>query len=383
MTALNQSQAAANIVSFYQSYLPTLLAKLPNAYQSSVDLFHALMDAGYSLKSSYDQVIAQAVISAGSFENAYPSNPVPTPTQSLNPIAFVNTIPANEVITYLYPNVSAADKASLTASIQNGSLSVSDLASAISLLKPTTANPTADQIQHAGEALGSGANLPDAGLSFPGLSDQQLGFLTSMYIGAFGRTPEYEGLKYWASELAGELNHGVGQMAAFVATGNNIYKAGSQNGEAGTTLNTADYLTFAYNNALGRTADTAGYNYWMHDLTSGAISRGDFLATFLTAGLNQARDESFLAGRIAVGEFAAQQHVSGKGASGIDTKGILSGVTDVASAQSVINSIIQKYGTASSPKAEQVDVFHGITSQEFSSLIELTGVQAHDVHVLG
>lgn len=383
MATLTQDQAAANIISFYKAYLPSLLAKIPTAYQNAIDLFHASIDAGYSFKASYDLVISQAIISAGSFENAYPSKPVPTNEQSLNPIGFVNTMPANEVINYLYPTASAADKASLTASIQNGTLTVSDLGSAISLLKPTTSSPTVDQIKHAGETLGSGANLPDAGLSFTGLTDHQLGFLTSMYIGAFGRTPEYEGLKYWANELAGELNHGQGQMAAFVATGNNIYKAGAQNGEAGTTLNTADYLTFAYNNALGRTADTAGYNYWMHDLTSGAISRGDFLATFLTAGLDQARDEAFLAGRIAVGEFAAQQHVSGKGAAGIDTKGILSGVTDVTSAQSAINSIIQKYGTASSPKAEQVDVFHGISNQQLSSLIELSGVQAHDVHVLG
>lgn len=380
MTALNQSQAAANIVSFYKSYLPTLLSKIPDAYQSSVDLFHLLMDAGYSLKSSYDQVIAQAVISASSFENAFPSKPVPTADQTLNPIGFLNTIPANEVINYLYPTVSATDKASLTASIQNGTLTVSDLASAISLLKPTTSSPTVDQIKHAGETLGSGASLPDAGLTFTGLTDHQLGFLTSMYIGAFGRTPEYEGLKYWANELAGELNHGQGQMAAFVATGNNIYKAGAQNGEAGTTLNTQDYLSFAYTNALGRTADTAGYNYWMHDLTSGAISRGDFLATFLTAGLDQARDEAFLAGRIAVGEFAAQQHVSGKGAPGIDTKAILAGVTDVNSAQAAINTIIQKYGSVGTAHSAEV-VSAGTDSAQ---LIELIGLaQNHDAHTLG
>lgn len=366
MAAITAAQAISNIESFYKEYLPTFVAKFPNdSYQTAGSLFTSLMNSGWSLKASYDYVIAQAVVSAASFEHAYPSNPVPTGSQMTDPVGFANSMPASEVINYLYPNASAADKASLAASIKNGSLSVTDFASAISTLKPTNANPTPDQVKSAPEVLTGAANLPDSGLHFVGLSEHQLDFLTSMYIGGFSRTPEYEGLKYWANELATDMQHGMTQSAAFLAVGQNIYKAGAQNGEAGTTLNTADYVTFAYNNALGRVADTAGYNYWVNDLNAGHISRGDFLTTFLTAGNNYARDAEFLAARTAVGEFAAQEHVSGSGAPGIDSKTILNGVTDIASAHTVINGIIQKYGVAPATQS-----------------IELVGVStlASDVH---
>ncbi|SHN15230.1 Metallo-peptidase family M12B Reprolysin-like [Pseudomonas asturiensis] len=193
----------------------------------------------------------------------------------------------------------------------------------------------------------SSTKLPDANLHLSGLSDGQQDFLISLYIGAFGRTPEYSGLAYWADELAANLKTGMAQNTANLLVGQNMYKAGAQNGEGGTQLQTAEYVTFAYNNALGRQADQAGYDYWVNDLSAARISRGDFLTTFLTAGMNATRDADFLISRIAVGEFAAQKHVSGAGAPGIDSKAILSSVTDPASAQTVINGIIQKYGAAS------------------------------------
>ncbi|EPG9766694.1 DUF4214 domain-containing protein, partial [Escherichia coli] len=300
--------------------------------------------------------------SAAGFEHAYPSNPVPSGSQIIDPVGFANSIKSADVINYLYPNASASEKVALASSISNGSLSVTDFASAISILKPSS-NPTVDQIKATPDVLTGAANLPSAGLHFDGISKAQLDFVTSMYIGAFGRTPEYEGLKYWTSELATDLSHGMTQSAAFLAVGQNIYKAGSENGESGTTLNNADYVNFAYNNALGRAPDQAGYDYWVNDLNSGNMSRGNYLTTFLTAGMNSERDSNFLVGRIAVGEFAAQQHVSGNGAPGIDSKAILATVTDIASANTVISGIISHYGVAPS-----------------TASIELTGVSTLDVH---
>lgn len=359
MTGLTAVQAISNIESFYKSYLPTLIARQPtDGYQDAINLFNVNLDAGWSVKASYDTVIAQGIILANSFENAYPSHPTPTPQQQINDIAFANSFPASEVVNYLYPKASAADKASLVASIKNGSLTVTDFASAISILKAGS-NPTVDQIKAAPEQLTPAANLPDSGLHFPGLSDHQLEFLTSMYIGGFSRAPEFEGLKYWSNELATDIQHGMTQSDAFLAVGHNIYQAGAQNGEAGTTLNTSDYVGFAYNNALGRAPDTAGFNYWVSDLNAGHITRGDFLTTFLTAGMNSDRDATYLSARTAVGEFAAQKHVSGIGAPGIDTKAILNGVTDIASAQTVINGIISKYGTA--PATQSIELV-GVSS---------------------
>lgn len=346
MSSLTSAQAIQNIKSFYSTYLPTYTSKYAPWANEVENLFNLSLQSGQSLKAAYDYVIAQGIALSASFEHAYPSNPTPSGSDLTNPISFVNKFSPSEVINYLYPSASASTKTDLIASINNGTLSVTDLGSAISILKPTTTNPTPDQIKSAPEVLTGAANLPDSGLHFPGLSDHQLDFLTSMYIGGFSRAPEYEGLKYWSSELASDMQNGMTQSAAFLAVGHNIYQAGAQNGEAGTTLNTADYVAFAYNNALGRVADTAGFNYWVNDLNAGHVSRGDFLTTFLTAGQNSERDANYLAARTAVGEFAAQKHVSGIGAPGIDTKAILANVTDIASAQTVINGIIQKYGVA-------------------------------------
>jgi hypothetical protein len=346
MSTLTSAQALQNIKAFYVSHLPTYTSKYSPWEGEVENLFNLNLQSGQSLKAAYDYAIATGIALGVSFEHAYPSNPTPTGSDMTNPVSFVNKFPPSEVVNYLYPSASAADKANLVTSITNGTLSVTDFGNALSILKPSTPNPTPDQIKSAPEQLSPSANLPDSGLHFPGLTDHQLDFLTSMYIGGFSRAPEYEGLKYWSSELNNDIQHGMNQSEAFLAVGHNIYQAGAQNGEAGTTLNTSDYVGFAYNNALGRAPDTAGFNYWVNDLNGGHISRGDFLTTFLTAGMNSDRDANYLSARTAVGEFAAQKHVSGTGAPGIDAKGVLSGVTDIASAQATINGIIAKYGSA-------------------------------------
>ncbi len=358
MTALTAAQALSNIVDFYQTYLPTYTNK-SSAWKDDVsNLFNLSLSSGESVKAAYDYVIAQGVVVANGFENAYPSHPVPTNDQMVDPIGFANSFSASEVINYLYPKASAADKASLAASIKNGSLTVTDFASAISILKASS-NPSVDQIQAAPDQLSPAANLPDSGLHFPGLSHHELDVITSVYIGGFNRAPDNPGLEYWAKEFATDKAHGMTQSQAFLAVGHNIYQAGLENGEAGTTLDTHGYVGYAYNNALGRVPDAAGFAYWENDLNAGHISRGDFLITFLTAGNDYARDANFLAARTAVGEFAAQKHVSGIGAPGIDTKAILNGVTDIASAQTVINGIIAKYGNA--PATQSIELV-GVSS---------------------
>ncbi|CAM5410463.1 hypothetical protein SSTU70S_02952 [Stutzerimonas stutzeri] len=42
-----------------------------------------------------------------------------------------------------------------------------------------------------------------------------------------------------------------------------MYDAGERNGEGGTDLPNASYVNYAYNNALGRNADTSGYDFWL------------------------------------------------------------------------------------------------------------------------
>lgn len=341
MATITQAKALENIKAFYKAYLPTYTSNYL-AWESDVEAsFNVDLRYGMSIKAAYDNAIAVAITGAGVYEDAFPSSPG---VDGLDPVARVNDYPAVEVINYLYPTISSTEKTTLLSAISSGSLSITDFGSAMSILTQTNPAPTVAEIIKAPVQLTATANLPDSPLNFPGLSDGQLGFLTSMYIGAFGRTPDHGGLKYWANELATDISTGETQHGAYLAVGRNIYQAGTENGEAGTTLNNSDYITFAYTNALGRNPDSGGYSYWLNDLNSGSIGRSDFLTTFLTAGLDSERDSNYLYSRIAVGEFAALEHVSGTGAPGIDSKAILNGVSDVASATNTINGIIAQYG---------------------------------------
>jgi len=187
-------------------------------------------------------------------------------------------------------------------------------------------------------------SLPEASLSFPGVSALQQNFLVAMYIGAFNRAPEYEGLKYWAGQLAGQLGQGQDPVVAYLGIGRAMFDIGKANGESGSDLPIADFVTYAYQNSLGRAPDAGGYTFWLDALQSGSISKGDFLSTFLGAALQSAGDSDYLAARIAVAEFAAQENVSGAKAPGIDLHGIIQSVTDSTSALAAIESIQSQYG---------------------------------------
>lgn len=348
MAALTQAQAEVNIQNFYKTFLPTMVSKLPDAPQDAIKLFELSMGQGSSVKASYDLVIAQGIVLAASFEHAYASNPTPSGSQFVDAVGFANTFSGSEVINFLYPSATAADKSTLLGAMNSGSLSITQFASGFSIAKATNNSPSADDIIKAHTALTPGAALPDSGLHFNGLSHDQQDFLVSMYIGAFGRAPEFDGLKYWATELATDLKAGHAQNDSYLMVGHNMYTAGAQNGEGGTQLDNSAYVNFAYNNALGRSADAAGAEYWINNLNSGGIERGQFLTTFLTAAQNSERDAVFLGARVGVGEFVAQKHVSGLGTAPIDLKGIIDPVHDIPTAQTAIDSIISKYGPAPS-----------------------------------
>lgn len=348
MAALTKSQAEAYIQSFYKTYLPTMVSKAPDAPNDAIKLFELSMAQGSSVKASYDLVIAQGVVLAATFEHAYASNPTPTGSQFVDAVGFANTFSGTEVIKFLYPSASAADKSTLLSAMNAGSLSITQFASGFSIAKATNSSPSADEIMKAPASLTPGSALPESGLHFNGLSDGQQDFLVSMYIGAFGRAPEFDGLKYWATELANDLKSGHAQNDSYLMVGHNMYAAGSQNGEGGTQLDNSAYVNFAYNNALGRAADADGAAYWINNLNSGGLERFQFLTTFLTAAQNSERDATFLGARVGVGEFAAQQHVSGVNKPPVDLKGIIAPVHDIPTAQTAIDGIINQYGLAPS-----------------------------------
>lgn len=186
-------------------------------------------------------------------------------------------------------------------------------------------------------------NYPDPSLNL-GVSSSQLDFLVAIYVGAFTRAPEYEGLKYWSGYLARELKSQPNEGAAFIALSKEMYNSGKNNGEGGTQLSNKEYVNFAYNNILGRDGDTGGIDYWNNELSSGNTDRGAFVSKFVSNALGNLKDGAFLEARIAVAKFAAQEKVSGPGAPGINLIEVIASVSDTSSALAAIDSINQRYG---------------------------------------
>lgn len=377
---LTYQQAIDNIKSFYEKFIPSN-SVIKN---SAVEVFTNLVASGHSIESIYEVSIAQATLFTGTAAGAFP-NPTGTPSEMVDSSIMLGKVNTSALVDFVYKGASASDKAAVVDTIKSGGLSVSDFVTTISILAPTSQKPTPAQIVDASEeGITTGIQLPQAGIQFAGLTHTQEKFLVSLYIGAFSRAPEYEGLKYWANELANNLSHNMSVNDAYLAVGANMYKAGAGNGEGGTTLGNADYVDFAYKNALGREPDAAGKAYWIQELSSGHIERGQFLTTFLTAAGNSERDNSFLQARIAVGEFAAQEHVSGPKAPGIDSHGIIQSVTDSQSALSVINSIITKYGNAADAAIQAEVVFwHAGDMAATYKVADAPETQLHEIQLSG
>ncbi|WP_417539507.1 DUF4214 domain-containing protein [Marinobacter sp.] len=192
-------------------------------------------------------------------------------------------------------------------------------------------------------------NLPQASLSFSSINEAQQDLLVAIYVGAFNRAPEYEGLRYWAASLGQRLVNNETQYDALKAIGQEMYAAGANNGEGGTGVGTAEFVRLAYENSLGRSAGQAEIDYWANQIDSGTINRGTFITPFLDEALKNGGDSEFLQARVGVAEFMAQGHVSGSGAPGLNVevlKNSIAAVKDEASALAAINQINNQYGSA-------------------------------------
>ena len=92
-----------------------------------------------------------------------------------------------------------------------------------------------------------------------------------LYFAYFLRIPDYAGLQAWLSQYrAGvsldSISNSFANSPEFLAR----YGA----------LDNGGFVTLIYNNVLGRTPDTAGYNAWLAQLNSGAMTRGQVMLGF-------------------------------------------------------------------------------------------------------
>ena len=100
-----------------------------------------------------------------------------------------------------------------------------------------------------------------------------------LYQAAFKRTPDKAGLSGWINAIDN------GMSLASVA--NSFIQSAEFKSLYGANSTDSQFVTLLYTNALNRTADTAGLNYWVGQLSSGAQTRAQTLTGFSESTENQ------------------------------------------------------------------------------------------------
>lgn len=116
-------------------------------------------------------------------------------------------------------------------------------------------------------------------------SDRDLYVLTSdqaqiarLYNAAFHRVPDFSGLNYWMYDHAkGTTSQAIAQSFTASSEFKGLFSAADDRA----------YVTQLYANVLGRTGETAGIDYWLHDLGTG-LGRANVLQSFSDSAENQA-----------------------------------------------------------------------------------------------
>lgn len=144
--------------------------------------------------------------------------------------------------------------------------------------------------QAAGNVVSLTSNSGDLSLNLHDInllnfSDRNLYVLTAdqaqiarLYNAAFHRVPDYSGLDYWM------YDHAKGTTSQTIAQS---FTASSEFKGLFSAADDRSYVTQLYANVLGRTGETAGIDYWLHDLGTG-LSRANVLQSFSDSTENQA-----------------------------------------------------------------------------------------------
>ncbi len=91
-----------------------------------------------------------------------------------------------------------------------------------------------------------------------------------LYLAYFLRWPDESGLAFWANAIRNGTS--VGQISDFFAASPEFMQRYG-------TLSNKDFVTLVYANVLGRSPDSAGYNYWLAQMNAG-MTRGAVMTRF-------------------------------------------------------------------------------------------------------
>jgi hypothetical protein len=125
-----------------------------------------------------------------------------------------------------------------------------------------------------------------------------------LYISYFGRPADYYGLQNFTTALAaldtkGELKTfaavsaamqadkaGTTALSKLVNSFNNSAESNALYGTDNSQIGISKFVAAIYQNVLGREADTAGFNFWVNAITSGALTKANAAAAITQGALD-------------------------------------------------------------------------------------------------
>lgn len=130
------------------------------------------------------------------------------------------------------------------------------------------------------------------------VSPADLTVFIEMYIAYFNRAPDAEGLFYWGTRMDDGMELSQIAKSFFVQPETvALYPDPSD---------TTGFVTSVYNNFLGRAPDTSGFNYWVAELNSGAVSRDIFMLAIINgakASTGNPDDVDYITGKAKIGTY--------------------------------------------------------------------------------
>ncbi len=123
--------------------------------------------------------------------------------------------------------------------------------------------------------------------------------VAEIYVATFNRAPDLEGLVYWSNQSGLNTIEQIAESFFDQEETQAIYPP---------TLSNEELVNTIYNNVFNRDADSAGLAYWVDELSSGSISRGDMIIAIVNGAVNvpTGQDQRILDNKTEVGLYFAQ-----------------------------------------------------------------------------
>ena len=174
--------------------------------------------------------------------------------------------------------------------------------------------------------------------------------ITELYIGYYNRAPDPGGETYWVGRLqAGMSLSQIAQSYSVQTESTNLYPFLANPNTASTAAVEA-FIVAVYGNLFNRTPDTAGENYWVTQLQTGASTVGGAIINIISGA--QGNDLLTINNKVTVGDyFDTQIYVHNVQFSASVALSALDAVTfnasSIATAESIVDVYVQTVPSAS------------------------------------